>query len=74
MDRSRGKAAPSHELFDVMNDRWRITEQLSGLYVLLERFPKAGEEAMKIGPTSGDNLAWTSAVISELERHLRETK
>jgi hypothetical protein len=50
-----------------MNDSWKITETSSGLYELATR-----DGSAKLGPMAGDKLAGVLAVVSELERHLRE--
>lgn len=57
----------SRELFTVMNDAWKVTETPSGLYELTAR-----DESVKLDPMQGDKLVGVLAVVSELERHLRE--
>jgi hypothetical protein len=58
----------SRELFTVMNDHWQVSENENGLYILQSR----DDPAVKLGPIEGAILAGIHAVISELERHLRE--
>lgn len=62
-------AAPSARRppFTVMNDSWKVTETPSGLYELAAR-----DGSAKLGPMKGDKLSGVLAVVSELERHLRE--
>jgi len=62
-------AAPSarRPLFAVMNDSWKVTETASGLYELAAR-----DGSAKLGPMEDKKLAGVLAVVSELERHLRE--
>jgi hypothetical protein len=50
-----------------MNDAWTVTKTSSGLYELAAR-----DESAKLGPMAGDKLVGVVAVISELERYLRE--
>jgi hypothetical protein len=57
----------SRELFTVMNDHWKVEETKSGLYELTAR-----DGSAKLGPMKGDSLVGALAVISELEKHLRE--
>lgn len=57
------------ELFTVMNDHWKVSETSSGLYELVAR---VGTE--KLGPMEGKKMVDILAVISELERHLRERR
>lgn len=59
---------PSRELFTVKNDHWAVTESEQGLYTLLSR----GQPDAKLGPMEGEQLVGVLAVISELDRHLRE--
>jgi len=54
------------ERFTVMNDHWKITENMSGLFEVTAR---DGPE--KIGPIQGARLVGLLAVIAELDRHLR---
>jgi hypothetical protein len=50
-----------------MNDSWKVTKTSSGLYELTAR-----DGSAKLGPLRGDKLVGVAAVISELERYLRE--
>jgi hypothetical protein len=50
-----------------MNDSWKVTETSPGLYELAAR-----DGSAKLGPMKGDKLVGVLAVVSELERHLRE--
>ena len=50
-----------------MNDFWTVTKTSSGLYELAAR-----DGSAKLGPMEGDKLVGVVAVISELERYLRE--
>jgi len=69
MSKSSKGAAPSAKRppFAVMNDSWTVAETPSGLYELA-----AKDGSAKLGPVKGDKLAAIAAVVSELERHLRE--
>jgi hypothetical protein len=55
------------ELFAVMNDSWKVTETSPGFYELAAR-----DGSAKLGPMEGDKLVGVLAVISDLERRLRE--
>jgi len=57
----------SRELFTVKNDHWQVSEKTDGLYELTAR-----DGSAKLGPMDGKKLVGSLAVISELERHLRE--
>jgi hypothetical protein len=50
-----------------MNDQWKVSETLSGLYELSAR-----DGSAKLGPMKGEELVGSLAVISELDKHLRE--
>jgi hypothetical protein len=50
-----------------MNDTWQVVETASGLYELAAR-----DGSAKLGPMEGKKLVGVLAVVSELERHLRE--
>jgi hypothetical protein len=52
-----------------MNDRWQISEDAEGFFELSTR-----DGQTKLGPLSGEELAGALAVLSELERHLRERR
>ena len=58
----------SRELFTLMNDHWKVSENEDGRYILQSR----DDPAVKLGPMEGTILAGIHSVISELERHLRE--
>ena len=60
-------ASSARELFTVMNDNWKISEAPSGLYELSVR-----DGSAKFGPLEGSKLVGVLAVLSELDRHLRE--
>jgi hypothetical protein len=55
------------ELFRVRNAEWTITETASGIFELASA---SGSE--KISGLTGPRLVSALAVISELDRHLRE--
>jgi hypothetical protein len=50
-----------------MNDHWKLSEVSPDLYEVVGR-----DNPGRIGPMSADKLVGVLAVISELERHLRE--
>jgi hypothetical protein len=57
------------EHFTVMNDQWKVAETSSGLFELTAR-----DGSAKLGPMKGDKLIGVLAVVSELERYLRERR
>ena len=58
----------SRELFTLMNDHWKVSENEDGRYILQSR----DNPAVKLGPMEGTILAGIHSVISELEKHIRE--
>jgi hypothetical protein len=52
-----------------MNDHWQIQEGSDGLFVLATR-----DGRTRMDPLPGEELASALAVLSELERYLRERR